>query len=369
MVGYENVWCANNQSPNYWGGGACTVQGIIFVYFILASVLWCFIISVNFFLMIVVGIEVKPLRWTNWFRSIFKFENRKSLLSRETLFVFYHLCCWFPPIVVLIISLSAQKIGFGNTDLWCSIITSEAVAFYKGSDRITQHTGGDPVNSWKLALIIVPILLTVIVGCILLIVVVIVGIVKTGWKFCLQHWRLFLFMSFYVWIYIFVLCFEINIDVVSSSQYDAYDTNINCLYVSDVLQKEKGCVLDQKVSFPLWFIVCFNEAGQGFLLFFILGISKRILMVWYELFVNIKNFIVGSNSDVNSIVGTQMTILSLVKSQSKSDRVASKQDESEDESDTNYYTVDGEETDKPSPENIGEVEQSSMENIEEKEQE
>ena len=90
------------------------IKGMIFVYFTLASVLWWLVMAFNLFLLVVAGIPMRPLSWVLWFK---KLKGGKAFLRLETLYIGYHLFCWLPPLVTLIISLSNEKLGY-DQDLW-----------------------------------------------------------------------------------------------------------------------------------------------------------------------------------------------------------------------------------------------------------
>ena len=129
MVKHEDVWCKDDGSPNEFGGGACTVQGelflysallcipstflqlfilflfcnifcfsllgIIWVYFTLAGVLWWLMIVVNMLVMMLIPNALQKIgRWHYC----------------------YHIV-WLLPVITLIISLSAEKLGYGG-DVW-----------------------------------------------------------------------------------------------------------------------------------------------------------------------------------------------------------------------------------------------------------
>jgi len=63
-----------------------------------------------------------------------------------------------------------------------------------------------------------------------------------------------------------------------------------------------SCELEQHISFPLWFIVVFNEAAQGLMVFFIFGTSWRLFKGWYNLFTNPRA--IWSNSESGSSTGS-----------------------------------------------------------------
>ena len=88
--------------------------GLIFVYFTLASVLWWLAIAFNLFLIAVIKVPMRQLNWRLWLRE---WKTGQAFWKLETLCVAYHLFCWVPPIIPLIISVSAEKLGYGQ-DLW-----------------------------------------------------------------------------------------------------------------------------------------------------------------------------------------------------------------------------------------------------------
>ena len=110
MVGHEEVWC-NDGYPNSFGAGACTVQGIahnttqhtsplhqqgiIWVYFTLAAVLWWLVIVLNLMVLVVTP---KIGEWMTRWHYIYHF-------------------VWLLPLISLIIALSAEKLGYGG-DVW-----------------------------------------------------------------------------------------------------------------------------------------------------------------------------------------------------------------------------------------------------------
>ena len=89
-------------------------SGMMFVYFTLASVLWWLVMAFNLFLLVVVGIPMRALSWVLWFKQL---KNGKAFLRLETLYIGYHLFCWLPPIITLIIAVSNEKLGY-DQDLW-----------------------------------------------------------------------------------------------------------------------------------------------------------------------------------------------------------------------------------------------------------
>ncbi|KAL6070332.1 hypothetical protein QOT17_006868 [Balamuthia mandrillaris] len=203
----------------------------------------------------------------------------------------FHVCCWGFPLIVVIISLSAEKLGFSGSDLWCTVHSDSSVTFLPSFEGVT-HTGGDP-NFWNLFLITTPILLCVLVGVILLILVFIIGYTRSneGWKYLKNQWRVLAFLLLNVWIYAFVFSFQIHFEVQRSSQYDSYDSYINCLFNNIARQALSGlgtvdqtaCELEREVVYPLWFIAAFNIGAQGFFVFVIFGTTPDIYSGWVRL--------------------------------------------------------------------------------------
>ena len=63
------------------------------------------------------------------------------------------------------------------------------------------------------------------------------------------------------------------------------------------------CELTDHVSFPLWFIVAFNEAAQGLMVFFIFGSSWRVFRGWYRLFTD-PRLVISATSHTSSKLST-----------------------------------------------------------------
>jgi len=233
--------------------------------------------------------------WADYLKGL---KSPKGWLRWETLWIGYHIFAWIPPLIPLIISLAAQRLGYGGHDIWCTIHSGDQVSFYTDSTAEIQYSGGDPANIWNLILLTVPILVCVAIGICILIFVVIWSIWKIGWRFFIQQWRLFLFIIFFIWIYSFVFSFQIHLAVQANSQYEEYRSYINCAFQLTALEATAPVTavsftcsnpsISGKVSFPLWFIVCFNEASQGFLLMLLYGTSWRFFKTWYYLFTKPK---------------------------------------------------------------------------------
>jgi len=121
-----------------------------------------------------------------------------------------------------------------------------------------------------------------------------------------------------------VFSFQIDSAVVANDQYAAYADYLWCLFFQAdsastlaFLSPRKlpantsaeltgvpplQCSLEQHISFPLWFIVVFNEAAQGLMVFFIFGTSWRLFKGWYNLFTNPRA--IWSNSESGSSTGS-----------------------------------------------------------------
>lgn len=87
---------------------------MLYVYFTLASVLWWFVIAFNLFLIVVGDVTMRRLSWWSWIRAL---TTWRGIFALETLYAGYHMFCWLPPIVVLIIAVANDKLGY-DQDLW-----------------------------------------------------------------------------------------------------------------------------------------------------------------------------------------------------------------------------------------------------------
>lgn len=90
---------------------------MIYVYFTLASVLWWLTIAINLFLVVVLHIRTRPLNWGQWLKCFWT-RDWRGVFDLELLFIGYNLMCWVLPLIPIIIAMSAQKLGFGDTELW-----------------------------------------------------------------------------------------------------------------------------------------------------------------------------------------------------------------------------------------------------------
>jgi len=263
MVGHEDVWCENDATPYDFGGGACTVQGIIWVYFTMAGVFWWTVIAVNLMLMLV---------WPRF---------------KEFMAKWYHIYhfVWLLPIITLIIALANQKLGYGG-DVWCSVHIGPASVSYSQSANGIQVHQDDTAYLWNLLLMIVPIFCLVFVGMVCITVVLVymgINYKNLGWGYLATQWRLFVFLMFYIYIYVFVFAFQIELIVQKDDQYSAFGEYINCNLLA-LFNFTLDCQLTQYVNYPLWVIVVFNASAQGIFVFIIFGTTLQVYKAWLHLF-------------------------------------------------------------------------------------
>jgi len=172
------------------------------------------------------------------------------------------------------------------------------------------------VNYWNIFWLCVPILLVILVGMALLVLVVVVQLsrssrnIKSFFLYFLEHWRLFAFLTVYLWVYTFVFASQININVTRENQYNKYDTFISCSFQRQtainafqnvpggqtVIDELPACAIDSVVNYPLMVIATINYVAQGVMLFLIFGTTKRVYLVWWNLFRHRKLL---SKSDTN----------------------------------------------------------------------
>ncbi|KAL6050707.1 Frizzled [Balamuthia mandrillaris] len=297
MVGHEEVWCDGDKHFNSFGDAACTIQGILFVYFTWAGALWWLTITLNLFFTIVLSWKLNrycilpllsPRLATANVEEDGRAKRRKSG-GVSLVEVVFQALCWGLPCIPLIIALSGQQLGYAGASFWCTIHSGDGEVIFQGSSEGTTHSGSEEHNLWNLMLLTVPILVLVFIGVVLLIVTAIVGYKKSreGWQFLLRQWRLFAFLLLYVWIYTFVFSFQIHFNYVQEAQYKAYNDYIDCLYthsvrdfVSSLAEGIEECSLRQEVNFGLWFVVTFNEVSQGLFVFLIFGTSAGVFQAW-----------------------------------------------------------------------------------------
>ena len=58
FVGYDEMWCDDNDEPNLWGHPACTLQAMGILYFTWTSVLWWYVICLFIFIYIFIYLYI-----------------------------------------------------------------------------------------------------------------------------------------------------------------------------------------------------------------------------------------------------------------------------------------------------------------------
>ncbi|KAL6063717.1 G-protein coupled receptor Fz Smo [Balamuthia mandrillaris] len=305
--GTEEMLCENEENPNYFGAGACTVQGILVVYFFMAAVLWWLVICVNIFLMLIFA--ARSIDW-------------KKGSTRTAMMVCYHCIAWLLPLIPVIIGLGAERLGANGSDLWCTIHSTDednALEFFIGrGDGIEAE--GETTNVWNFVLFWLPILLCVFIGVSLILVVIIFQLrqesgVKGFWTFVKGQWRIFAFLGLYIWVCIFLFAFQLDFLNRRNDQYDAYERHIQCLFEKTAMEyywehieqrpvpddEAVRCSTPSEINYPLWVLAAFNFAGQGIFVFFIFGTSRRIYLVWWRIFTcrSPLSSTTGSSSDIS----------------------------------------------------------------------
>ncbi|KAL6058018.1 hypothetical protein QOT17_015119 [Balamuthia mandrillaris] len=286
--GTKDMLCEDEEQPNYFGAGACTVQGMLVVYFFMAAILWWLVICFNIFIMMIFAAQ--GIDW-------------KKGSTATIMMVCYHLVAWVLPLIPLIISLGAERLGANGSDLWCTIHSTDednALTFIIGAgDGI--ETEGETTNVWNFVLFWMPIVLCIAIGMCLIMVVIIYQIrqesgLRGCWTFVKGQWRIFAFLGLYIWVCIFLFAFQLDFLNRRNDQYDAYEEHINCLFRKSALENyhEKvgtpipeeqivDCTVASEINYPLWVLAAFNFAGQGIFVFFIFGTSRRIYRAWWKL--------------------------------------------------------------------------------------
>ncbi|KAL6067199.1 hypothetical protein QOT17_008992 [Balamuthia mandrillaris] len=286
--GTKDMLCENEEEPNYFGNGACTVQGILVVYFFLAAVLWWLVICFNIFIMMIFA--AKDIDW-------------QKGSTATIMMVGYHSVAWILPLIPLIIGLAAERIGSNGSDLWCTIhssIESNELTFIIGEgDGI--ETEGDTKNVWNFVLFWMPVVLCIAIGMSLITVVIIIQLKQESglsgcWTFVKGQWRIFAFLGLYIWVCIFLFAFQLDFVNRRNDQYDAYEEHIGCLFRKSAVENyhekigtpvpEESrfiCSISSEINYPLWVLAAFNFAGQGIFVFFIFGTSRRIYRAWWTL--------------------------------------------------------------------------------------
>ncbi|KAL6077138.1 hypothetical protein QOT17_002444 [Balamuthia mandrillaris] len=222
-VGHKDMICDNEEEANYFGAGACTVQGMLVVYFFFAAVLWWLVICFNIFLMLMLAAN--------------QVDYRKRGL-RNSLIIGYHCFAWLLPLLPLIISLSAERLGANGSDLWCTIHSSSSdnrLVLEIGGGYAGVTTAGESTNAWNFGLFWSPIILCVLIGISFIFVVILFQLrQESGWKgfvkFISGQWRIFAFLALYIWVCVFLFAFQLDFEVKRNDQYDDYATYTACLF-------------------------------------------------------------------------------------------------------------------------------------------
>jgi len=278
FVGYKELLCKNGVEPNDFGNPACTIQGIMWVYFTLAGVMWWLVMAFNMVITL--------------------FPSTRKAMNKYGRYI-YHIA-WLLPIIPLIIGLASQRIGYGG-DLWCTVhLTDPTVVFDKNSVEGINAVADKNVFYWKLGLIMLPIILSVFVGIILIMILIVFLIIKQEFtmKYFVNQWRLTIFVVFYIWIYVFLFIFwgvlRSNID----AQLTAYEDYLTCLFLENTsLAAADQCSLSRKVSFALWFIACLILSTQGLPVFLLFGTSPGLWRGWAQVLTGKTSFFSGSSSE------------------------------------------------------------------------
>jgi len=303
MAGQEDFWCEDDYSPNDWGNGSCTFQGIIYVYFTLAGALWWFDICIALFLSIVLGShDIKVVNKT--FSVLGMKLNGFHVIS--------HLVCWSLPWVSVIIALSAHRVGYDGAALWCSV-HSDDFAKIVGQDGGIQIVGGG-VNWWLIGLVIIPVFV-LLVSSLFLVALIAIYTIKQLHQVKLVisvNWRLFVFIFTFFVVYTLTLTYQIYLGQSRDEQYGEYETYLNCERKRSFLVslEEAGlqnnqtivdCHLDYVVSEYFLGFVVFFEAAQGIFVFLIFGTAINIYTTWWKILTCKKSVMSSSKTSDTGI--------------------------------------------------------------------
>jgi len=272
MYGHEEVWCDNDQ-PNNFGDGPCTFQGILYVYCTLASVLWWFVICLSLLLM-----ATKPIVITHSF-SVF------GWLDISYFSMVCHCLCWSLPMVSVIIALSAERLGYDGSFLWCWIHSDNYVEFYIEPGSGVVYSGGG-ANWWLYGLLIIPILFILFCGftVVLIATVVIIKTLKNAKLSLRAQWRSYLLVAIFFVVYLFVFVYQIYWDTAKSDQYSEYRDNLECTYKNQLTQEQNGlqqeCNYHSYISPEFLGTVVFLVSFQGVLAFMVFATSADLYIMW-----------------------------------------------------------------------------------------
>eukprot|EP01087_Luapelamoeba_hula_P022951 TRINITY_DN835_c0_g1_i7.p1 TRINITY_DN835_c0_g1~~TRINITY_DN835_c0_g1_i7.p1 ORF type:complete len:705 (+),score=95.01 TRINITY_DN835_c0_g1_i7:54-2168(+) len=316
FVQQENMRCADKHSPNSWGDGWCTVQGVTYAYFTLAGALWWLSIGIN--MLVTIAFSYKPRE-----RKLLTIKSR-SVMQSELIQAVLHAVCWGIPLIVVIVALGNHKIGYNPSDFWCTIHSGEEIRFVLGDVlvELSGVTAVTKVDLWNLLLLTIPIFCITLIGTVILILVAVFAWIKSrqGLLFIKDQWRLLALMSLYLYVYSFVFGYRVQITSARQEQYQNYLDLINCQKYSPE-QADQRCSLATEVVYPVWIIAAFNVAGQGIFVFLIYGTSRGVARSWGALFrlcgIKVPK-VYGSSYDSSGptaipgvkVAGTKMTSLS-----------------------------------------------------------
>eukprot|EP01087_Luapelamoeba_hula_P015291 TRINITY_DN4550_c0_g2_i1.p1 TRINITY_DN4550_c0_g2~~TRINITY_DN4550_c0_g2_i1.p1 ORF type:complete len:735 (+),score=86.34 TRINITY_DN4550_c0_g2_i1:23-2206(+) len=337
FVQQENMRCTSVTEPNTWGYGWCTVQGVTYVYFTLAGALWWLMIGITMFLTIAFRFKPQEIQlFTVW-------SGKRVVWLSQLVQGVMHAICWGVPLIVVIIALSAHKIGYGPSDFWCTLHSGEDIRVTLG-DVFVELTGVDKVQEvdlWNLLLLTIPIFCITLIGTLLLGLVLVFAWIKSrqGLLFLRHQWRLLVLMLIYLWVYTFVFGYRVQITSERHKQYDDYVNFINCQ--KSTTTRDPNCHLSTEVVYPLWFIAGFNVAAQGIFVFFIYGTSRGIAKSWGRLFklckVNVPcvddemSSSTTHNTSNQTVTGTVIKGRKITESQIMADQISESDDDSQDD--------------------------------------
>lgn len=267
LVGYKNLWCSSGEN-NLWGDFWCTIQGITYSYFLLASSLWWLACSI---FMLVTILKYKPHNNYIW----------KNISQAHVIMFVTHLLCWGVPLIIVIIALINEKIGYGGSDFWCTIHSGLTVLLKRGYGiedggnlKLVPITEEEQIDAWNLALITIPIYLNTLIGTIILLTSLVILCIRT--KFTKlsnmsMYAQLILLLFLYICIYTFMLSSKIEFTARRSDQNEEFAEYYNC-----VTKNLGSCSTSSKVNFPLWLISSILISSQGIYLFLIYGTTPRL---------------------------------------------------------------------------------------------
>ncbi|KAL6055309.1 G-protein coupled receptor Fz Smo [Balamuthia mandrillaris] len=286
MIGHEDVWCSSDHENNSVGDPACTVQGISYVFFTLASACWWCLISFNIFLWAITGKNPDASPKKNGLIIAKDSDDGFDCHNIPRFWfyrAFYHALCWLFPLIIVIVLLASERLGFGGSDLYCTIHSNQHVTFTRGRTPINAH-GAEEFDTWKLVIIVPILIMALMTACFTLVTfgIIAVRLAKMGTAYrtnkgfakLLKQWRLLAFVILFFFIYLFVLIYEIEFSAIKNKQYKAYEDYFGCLALLEITSVNDTCELSREVSYGLWIFKTIIVCGQGVWVFFILGSVK-----------------------------------------------------------------------------------------------